>query len=283
MRKFREYAIITFGIILIAISIEFFLAPNKIAAGGVSGLAIIINSYIPFLSVGILILIMNVVLFITAFIVIGNKFGGKSLYASLGLSAIMWIIERFITTEMIPTKDLMLASVFGTFISGVGMALVFNQNASTGGTDIIAKILNKFFHSDIGKSLMAIDFIVTIFSAIAFGAEAGMYALLSVILNGFVIDYVIDGFNISKAVNIISSKNEEIKNFIIKNLDRGCTVIDGKGGFSGSETKLIFTVLSRREFIKLRKFIKNADPKAFISVSDAHEVLGEGFSDLVDE
>jgi uncharacterized membrane-anchored protein YitT (DUF2179 family) len=283
MKKFREYIVITFGIILIAISIEFFLAPNKIAAGGVSGLAIIINYYIPALSVGILILIMNVILFITAFIVIGNKFGGKSIYASLGLSGIMWIIERFITPDMIPTNDLMLASVFGTFISGVGMGIVFNQNASTGGTDILAKILNKFFHSDIGKSLMAIDFIVTIFSAVAFGAEAGMFALLSVVLNGFVIDYVIDGFNISKSVNIISSRNDLIKKFIIEELDRGCTVLNGKGGFSESDTNLIYTVLSRREFIKLRKFIKDVDKRAFISVSDAHEVLGEGFKDLVDE
>jgi uncharacterized membrane-anchored protein YitT (DUF2179 family) len=283
MKRLKEYLLITLGLLLIAISIEFFLAPNKIAAGGVTGIAIIVNYYIPALSVGILVLIMNVILFIIAFVVIGNKFGGKTIYASLGLSALMWLIERFITPDMIPTDDLMLAALFGTLISGIGMGIVFNQNASTGGTDILAKILNKFVHLNIGKALLAVDFIVTLFGGVAFGAESGMYALLAVLVNGFMIDYVIDGFNAVKELMVISSKHDEISRFIIDELDRSCTLFPGKGGFSQKDSMVLYTVLSRREFIRLRAFIKDVDRKAFITVNDAHEVLGEGFKDLIED
>jgi uncharacterized membrane-anchored protein YitT (DUF2179 family) len=283
MKKFREYILVTIGFVLVALSIEVFLAPNKIAAGGVSGIAIIINSLFPALDVGMLMLVMNVLLFIVGFIVIGNKFGTKSIYASLGLSGTIWLMDKFFVYDKVITKDLMLATIFGTLLSGIGMAIVFNQNASTGGTDIIAKILNKFFHMDIGKSLLAVDFLVTIFAGVAFGADAAMYALLSVIINGFVIDNVIEGLNTVKELMIISSKMKEISEYIIKELDRGCTIFHGTGGFSAKDTYILYTVLNRKQFIKLKRFIKEVDKTAFITVSEAHEVLGEGFKDILGE
>ncbi|MCM8710173.1 YitT family protein [Clostridium sp. SYSU_GA19001] len=281
MKKFKEYLLITMGFLLVALSLELFLVPNKIAAGGVSGIAIIINSIFPVFDVGFLMLGMNIILFIIGFLVIGNKFGAKSIYASLGLSGAIWIMDRFELYNRVLTKDLLLASVFGTLLSGIGMAMVFNQNASTGGTDILAKILNKFFHLDIGKSLLAVDFVVTLFAGVSFGADIAMYALLAVIVNGFVIDNVIEGLNSCKEVMIISSKLEEIGNYIIKELDRGYTIFHGKGGFTGKNTKILYTVLYRRQFIKLKKFIKEIDSKAFITISESHEVLGEGFKDIV--
>ncbi|MBV7271593.1 YitT family protein [Clostridiaceae bacterium UIB06] len=282
MRNFKEYVLITIGVVLVAIGIEFFLAPNKIAAGGVSGMAIIINYYMPKISIGLLMLIMNVVLFIIAFIIIGNKFGGKTIYTSLSLSGIIWIIDRIMTPSMVVTKNLMLASLFGTFMCGIGLGIVFNQNASTGGTDILAKILNKFVHLDIGKSLLVVDFIITLFAAISFGADAGMYALLSVIINGFVIDTVIEGLNVSKQIMIISSQNDLISKFIIEQLERGCTLLAGKGGYTKEDTYILYTVLGRKEFIRLKKYIKEIDTRAFITINDAHEVLGEGFKDIIE-
>ncbi len=281
MKRFKEYIFITIGFILVSLSLELFLVPNKIAAGGVSGIAIIINSIFPIIDVGALMLIMNVILFIVAFIVIGNKFGGKSIYASLGLSGSIWIMDKFQVYKYVITKDLLLASVFGILLSGIGMAMVFNQNASTGGTDILAKILNKFFHLDIGKSLLAVDFIVTLFAGVAFGADIAMYALLCVIMNGFVIDNVIEGINTSKEVMVISSKINLISKYIIEELDRGCTIFHGTGGFSEKETNILYTVLHRKQFIKLKKFIKDVDSRAFITVSESHEVLGEGFKDIL--
>lgn len=163
------------------------------------------------------------------------------------------------------------------------MGIVFNQNASTGGTDILAKIGSKFIDVPIGKSLLAVDFIITLFSAISFGIEIGMYSLLSVLLNGFVIDMVIEGLNICKQIMVISEKNDVISKFIIEELERGCTILKGIGGYTGKNTYVLYTVLSRREFIKLKEYIKEIDNKAFITVGDVHEVLGEGFKDMVGE
>jgi len=283
MKKFKEYAFITIGVLLVSLSIECFLAPNKIAAGGITGIAIIINNYSPSLSIGILMLIMNIILFIVAFIFIGSKFGAKTIYSSLSLSAIIWILEEFYPGQLIITNNLFLASVFGVFISGIGMAIVFNQNASTGGTDILAKIIHKFLHLDIGKSLLLVDFVVTIFAGATFGAEIGMYAILCVVMNGFVIDTVIEGLNVCKQVMVISLKNSEISKFIMEDLDRGCTILEGKGAFSGDSTHILYAVLSTREFIKLKNYIKEVDGNAFITVSDAHEVLGNGFKDMFGE
>lgn len=281
MKKVREYIFITTGFIFVALALQLFLVPNKIAAGGVSGIAIIINSVFPFLDVGMLMLIMNGILFIIAFIVIGNKFGGKSIYASLGLSGTLWLMDNLKLFDRALTNDLFLASIFGTFLSAIGMAMVFNQNASTGGTDIIAKILNKFFHMDIGKSLLVVDFIVTLFAAVTFGANIALYSLLCVIINGFVIDNVIEGVNTCKEIMVISSKIDDISRYIIDELERGCTIFHGKGGFSGNDTRILYTVLYRKQFIKLKNFIKEVDSRAFITVSEAHEVLGEGFKDML--
>jgi uncharacterized membrane-anchored protein YitT (DUF2179 family) len=283
MKKLREYIVITIGIILLALSIECFLAPNKIAAGGITGIAIIVNNFFPNISIGILMLIMNIVLFIVAFIFIGSKFGAKTIYSSLSLSAIIWIMEKFYPGQFVITNNLFLASIFGTLISGIGMGIVFNQNASTGGTDILAKILNKFIHLDIGKALLSVDVIVSILAGATFGAEIGMYAILCVIMNGFVIDSVIEGLNVCKQVMVISSKTNEISKFIMEDIQRGCTILEGKGAFSGNSTHILYAVLGRKEFIKLKNYIKEVDKNAFITVSDAHEVLGNGFKNIFGE
>ncbi|NME82997.1 YitT family protein [Clostridium sp. SM-530-WT-3G] len=279
MKKIKEYGIITFGIILVAISVEYFFSPNNLAAGGVTGAAIVINALLPQLSVGILTFILNAVLFVVAFMFIDGNFGVKTIFASLGLSVVLWIIEEFLNPVAI-TTDLTMATVFGTLISAIGMAIVFNENASTGGTDILAKILNKFFHLDIGKSLLIVDFIITFASALVFGIDAGLYAMASVILLGITVDRFIDGFNSCKNVFIISKKNHEISEFIMNELDRGCTFLNSVGAYSKSENNILYAVVSRKQFIYLKKYIKEIDHQAFISVGEAHEVLGEGFKDI---
>ncbi|MDO6353698.1 YitT family protein [Caloramator sp. CAR-1] len=277
MKKIKEYILITIGLVFVAAGIEYFLVPNDLAAGGVSGLAIVINYYFPSISVGTFMLAANIILFIVAFILIGPSFGAKTIYASLGLSGIIWVMEKFFPIAKPLTNNLLLELIYGILISGVGMGIVFNQNASTGGTDIIAKILNKFFHFNIGKALLISDLVVTLGALITFGAEKGMYALLGVILNGAVIDEVIQGINTVKEVKIISSKNEEIKKFILDELGRGVTIYYARGGFTNEEKDMLVVLLSRREFIKLREFIKDIDERAFITVSNVHEVFGEGF------
>ena len=275
----KEYGLITFGIILVALSVEYFFAPNNLAAGGVTGLAIVVNNLIPSLSVGGLTLGINIVLFIVAFGAIGGNFGGKTIFASLGMSVIMWIIENFFSPFAI-TNDLIIATVFGTLISAFGMAIVFNCNASTGGTDILAKILNKFFHIEIGKALLIVDIIITFAAAMVFGLDFGFYAMLSVIILGIAVDKFIDGFNTSREIMIISKKSDEISKFILDDLSRGCTYLKGVGAYSQKEIKIIYSVLSRSEFIKLKSFIKEIDKEAFITVRESYEVLGEGFTEI---
>lgn len=277
--KFKEYIIITFGIALVAFSIEYFQAPNNIAAGGVTGIAIIMNALMPNLSRGIVSLILNGVLFLVAIIFIGGKFGIKTIYSSLGLSGAIWIIEKFLNPTAI-TSDLMIATIFGSLISALGLALVFNENASTGGTDILAKILNMFFHIEMGKSLLLVDFIITLVSAFVFGIDVALYSMLGVILLGLIVDRVIEGFNVCKSIFIISNNNDEISKYIIENLEHGCTFLSCVGAYSGKENNILYAVLSRNQFIKLKKHIKKIDPQAFITVGEVHEVLGEGFKDI---
>ncbi|MBD7911116.1 MULTISPECIES: YitT family protein [Clostridium] len=275
----KDYMLITFGIILVALSVEYFFAPNKLAAGGVTGIAIVLNNLVPNLSVGVITLVLNLALFAAAFMLIGGNFGAKTIFASLGLSVVMWGIEKFFNPFAI-TTDLVIATAFGTIISAFGMAIVFNCNASTGGTDILAKILNKFFHINIGKSLLIVDIIITFAAAMVFGLDIGFYAMLSVIILGITIDRFIDGFNSSKEIVIISDRYEEISKFILEDLDRGCTYLKGVGVYSEKDIKVIYTVIGRSEFIKLKEFIKGIDKRAFITVRESYEVLGEGFMEI---
>lgn len=278
----KEYILITIGLALVATGFYFFLVPNDLAVGGVSGLAMIINWYMPGLTIGAIMLVLNVILFIIGFIFIGSSFGVKTIYSSLGLSGMIWALEKLYPMSGSITNDLFLELIFGILIGAVGMGMVFNQNASTGGTDIIAKILNKYFHLDIGKALLIADFFVTLLAGIAFGPKIGMYALLGVIINGFTIDAVIAGMNICKKIEVVSSKGEEIKKFIIDELGRGATLYTAKGAYTNEEKEIITTVLDKKQFIKLKIYIKEIDRKAFIITYNVHEILGEGFKDIND-
>ncbi|AYF53636.1 YitT family protein [Clostridium botulinum C] len=281
-KNIKEYTIITLGYVILAIAIKFFLAPNKIANGGITGVAIIVNYFIPKLSVGLLMVILNGALFILAFSAIDGEFGARTVYASMGLSILLSILDKFIPPTVAATDDLLLATLFGTLITGLGMGMIFNENASTGGTDIFAKMLTKFKNIDIGKALLIVDLIIALVSGFIFSAEVGMYGILSVILMGVIIDLVIEGLNACKSIIIISSKKDIIDKYIMEELKRGCTLIQGKGAYSGDDRQILFTVLDRKQFIKLKNYIKEIDPSAFIIVSEAHEVLGEGFKNIID-
>ena len=276
----KEYFIITFGLILVAAGIHFFLVPHNLAAGGLTGLAMVINHYFPALSIGVLMFIGNIFFFVIGFIFIGKGFGVKTIYSSLMLSVIIAIFEKVMPVTKPISEDILINLIFGILIGAIGMAIVFNENASTGGTDIPAKILNKYFNIEIGKGLLIIDFIVTGLAVIAFGATTGMYALLGVIVNGTVVDYVIDGLNITKRIEIISSDCESIRKYIIEDLERSATLYRAVGAYNLEERDVIVTVLGKKEFIKLKNHIKSIDPRAFIITHNVHEVLGEGFRDI---
>ena len=276
MQKIKEYLLTTIGIALTAIALEYFFFPADIAAGGVSGIGLVINKLIG-LDTSIVVLVLNVFLFILAFLVLGKSFGAKSIYATIMLSVFMWIIEKFFTPGTL-TENMFLASFFGSIILGMGAAIVFHQGASTGGTSIIAAIISKFTPIGIGISVLLTDSSVCIFAISVFGVDKGLFGFFSVILIGLV--KFIDGFNSCKQVFIITSKEKEIVNHIIKKIDRGCTVLNGNGGYTGSDVKIIYTVLSSSEFIALKKDVKEIEPDAFLTVNESTEVLGKGFTDF---
>ncbi|NLK94276.1 MAG: YitT family protein [Clostridiales bacterium] len=272
---------IIIGIIMVAISLEYFFIPNNIASGGISGLAIIVNYVFPNMNVSIITLIFNVILFIISFVLIGGGFGKNTIYTSIGLSFVMWIIEEYLGPYAI-TDDIMLATIFGSIISAIGTAIVFNNNSSTGGTDIIAKILNKYFELDLGKGLLIVDCVITLIAVFILGVDEGLYSFLSVIILGISVDRFIDGLNTSKEVIIMSTEIEKISEYILNNLERGCTYLKCEGAYSKKDFKAIYSVMGRNEYIKLKKFILQHDNKAFISVRESYEIFGEGFKKMND-
>ncbi len=277
MKKIREYALTTLGIVLTAIGLEYFLFPNDIAAGGVSGIALVING-ITGRNISIMVFILNIILFIVAFVVLGKGFGGKSLYATVILSVVMEIIEKVFNPVML-TENMFLASFFGSALLAMGSAIVFHQGASTGGTSILAAIISKFTPLGVGTALLLNDSIICLLAINVFGIDKGLFGFFSLILIGLLIDKFIDGFNTCKQVFIITSKADMVVNFINKDINRGCTVLNGKGGYTYSEVNIVYTVLSNNQFITLKNFIKENNPEAFITVNDSKEVLGLGFND----
>lgn len=274
----KRFIIINIGLIILASSLHFFMIPSNLAVGGATGLAMVINNLIPSINYGLILAIINVVLYIIAFIFLGKEFGGYTLYSSMILSLIISILEYITPMTEAFTDDLFINLIFGILIGGVGMGIIFNQNASTGGTDIIAKIINKYTHIDIGKSLLIADFLITLFASFVFGARLGMYALLGVIINSYVIDKMIAGFNVQVNMIIISSKVDEINRFILDELSRGTTIYHASGGFSNQDKRVLNTVVSRRQYIRIRDFVRAIDDRAFVTISYITEVEGEGFT-----
>ncbi len=278
--KIRSLSIIWFGALLVAIGTYYFLMPNNIAAGGISGIAIIIKDFFPMIPVGALMMCMEVVLFIVGIIVIGPVFGSRTIFCSFSISGMIILFEEFCPMVNPISTDIFMQLVFGILICGTGMGIVFAENASTGGTDIIAMIINKYTNISIGKAILSVDILVTIAAAFVFGLEKGLYAILGVIINGVLIDKVIQSLKTYNQVAIISSKGEEIKKYIVDNLDRSATIYVAKGAYHETEREVITTVLNRKQFIKLKDYIQIIDEKAFITVQYIRDVFGEGFIEL---
>lgn len=276
----KDFFLLTLGAFMDAAGFYFWLAPNDIAAGGINGFALVLNSFFPHIPLGLFVLIMSILLLVIGFLVIGPVFGLKTVYCSLTIPLMIWGMEHLIPLNAPLAEDTLIQLFFGVLLSGIGLAILFNQNASSGGTDILARILHKFKHIDMGKALLLIDFFITLLAGFTFGIEKGLYALLGVILYGFIIDYVIEGISIKKHVTIITAHSEPLKEFIVNEIGRGATIYMAKGAYTYEDREVVMTILNRREFIRLRQFMQTLDDKAFISVQNVHEVLGEGFKSL---
>jgi uncharacterized membrane-anchored protein YitT (DUF2179 family) len=270
-----DYLLITVGVILTAIALDAFLIPGRIASGGVSGLATIVY-HVTGIPVGATMLAVNIPLIIAALVVIGPSFGARTVYGSILVSI---AVEALRPVVPVLTQDLMLSSVYGGALAGLGMGLAFRHGGSTGGTDLAAGLINKFTHLSVGKSLLIIDFVVVSLAGVVFSAELALYALISIFATSKVIDLVQEGFSYAKTAIIISSQPDAVASAILTRMGRGVTGIKGVGKYSGMDREVLMCVVSRREITQLKNLVKELDKDAFMTITDTYEVLGEGFSE----
>lgn len=278
--KIKTYGTLVLGALCVAIGLYFFWAPSELAAGGVSGLAIVVKALLPTVPIGIIIFILDMSMFAIGFLILGKSFGARSLLCSLSISVIMTLMETIWPNWKPISEDSLILLVFGALFIAVGQAMVFNIDASSGGTDIIAKIITKYTTFHIGTALMIADMIVVLLATSIFGLEKGLYAALGVLITTNLIDYVISGLNIQKYVVIIPSSSDKvdlINQYILEHLERGATIYCAEGAYSKEVKRVITTVIDRKEFIELRKQVLKIDSLAFMTVQNLHEVIGEGF------
>jgi len=279
VRAVIDYFWIFVGSALIALALDWFLIPNKIAAGGVSGIATIIH-YLFGLPVGAVMIALNVPLFLMGFKELGLKFGVRSLYGMLVLSLLVDFLAPYLKAL---TKDPFLACLYGGVLSGIGLGIVFKFKGSTGGTDLAAAILRRFTKTNVGMALLFIDGLVVFASGIVFNPEQALYALITIVVTSLLIDLVQEGMGYARAFFIISDKNDLISEKIITELDRGGTCLKGEGIYSRKEKNVLLAVVNRSEVSRLKEIVYQIDPKAFVIVTNVHEVLGEGFKPMVKE
>lgn len=273
----KEYFLIALGTLIVAFGVYYFMVPENLATGGVSGLSIVLSNYIS-IPISLINFILNIILLIVGFIFLGKEFGGKTIFSVFFLSFFMYIMEIVHPATKPVTDEILLNLLCGIVIAAMGLSIVFNQNASTGGTDIVAKIFSKYFNMNMGTGLMAADIVVVISAFFTYGIKTGTVGAFGWFINGLVVNYFIDGFSVKNEVVIISEKHAEIKQYIFDKLDRGVTVYKAEGGYTSDEKEIIVTILDRKEYFVLKNQLKHIDPGVFVIVRTVQEVYGFGFS-----
>ncbi len=267
-----EYFFVIIGAAVIALGFNLFLFPNQIASGGVSGISTILHGLFGW-NAGLVQYAFNIPLFIAGVLILGKSFGFKSLLGTLALPFFVILTEAWEAATMDP----LLGAIFGGIVVGAGIGLVFKGKASTGGTDLLAQIITKFTGLTLGTSVLLIDGVIAVSAAVVFDLEKGLYAIIGLFVTTKTIDIIQMGFSQSKMVYIITTKQDEVRDAIYRDVNRGVTKLPAVGGYTGEERPVIMVVVYQTEFTKLKQVVKAIDPSAFVIVSDAYEVLGEGF------
>lgn len=270
----KEYSLFIFGSIIAAMGTSLFLLPNQLSSGGFSGIATILY-YLFNIQMGTTIIILNIPVFILAFIREGKQFVAKTIVATFVFSEAINFFEKF---EPV-TNDKILASVYGGIIIGIGLALVFKGKSSTGGTDLIANIIVTYNNEvSIGNVLQILDIIVVVLNIVFLGQiEIGLYSAIAIFLINKMLDLIFEGINFSKMIYIVSNEYEAIADVINQEIKRGATGLYGKGMYTNEEKMIVMCVAKRKHIIKIKEISKQIDPNAFVIITDAREVYGLGF------
>lgn len=277
-RDLLDYAGIFAGVAITALALDWFLIPNLIAAGGASGLATVIH-HLTNLPVGLLMVLINIPLFLASVRAFGSHFGAKTIFGTAALSILIDLFAGVLPGPL--TRDPLLASLYGGVLSGIGIGLTFRFNGTTGGTDIAARLLKKFFSLSIGRALLFIDMAVIILAGLVFRQpDLALYALITVFVSSKAIDLILEGEDYARAAFIITKEADDVVQNIFAVLGRGVTTIEGRGAYTGTDRQVLLCVVSRAEQSRLREIVESTDPKAFVIITSAREVLGEGFMEF---
>lgn len=273
----KEWLYITIGILIMTVGIYFFKFPNHFSTGGVTGIAIVLGHYIPSITPGTLVTIINIGLLILGFAVFGRSFGIRTVYASLLMSGTLQLLEVICPMSGPMTSQPLVELFFAVGLLAVGSAILFNLDASSGGTDIIAMILKKHTSLNIGVALLCSDIIITVSACFAFGMETGLFSILGLIIQSLFMDQVMDNLKTKKCFQIITSNPEPIEQFITAELHRGATRLHGEGSYTHEGKTVLLAVVSRHEAVQLRNYIHKQDPAAFMIITSSTEIIGKGF------
>lgn len=269
----KEYIYITAGLMIAAAAIYFFMIPGNIVMGSITGLAMVLVHVVP-VPISVMTLILNIICLVLGYILIGREFGVKTIYVSVLLPFMLNIFERIFPNQHSLTNEIILDALAFIILVSIGQVIMFNQNASSGGLDVIAKIMNKYFYLDLGKSVTIAGMAVVFSSLFFYDTVTLVVGALGTYFNGIVVDEYISGFSRKKKVSILSKKHEELKDYIMNDLKRGVTLYTAKGGYDKKEREELVTILNKNEYALLMKRIREMDKEAFVSVATISEVVG---------
>lgn len=272
--SFKELMVLLVGMFFASAAIYFIMMPSKFVVGSLSGLVLVLANFIP-LKVSTITFILNAILLILGFVLIGKDFGAKTIITSLLLPAYLAIFEVVAPQPPELTNNVVVNLLCFILCLSFGQTLLFNINASSGGLDIVAKILNKYLHFEIGRSLMIAGFVIAATSIFVYDRNTLIISLLGTYIDGVVLDQFLDGSHIRKKVSIISPEYMQIRDFIVEKLNRGVTLYNAVGGWDNSEKIELVTILQNNEYASLLEFVNKTDPSAFITVSTVGEVIGQ--------
>lgn len=277
--KLKHFSLLTASTLIMAVGTYFFKFTNNFTFGGITGLAVLVADKTS-ISASDFSFIVNMLLLVLGFVVLGKKFAAKTAYCSILLSVTLSALERVCPMDHPLTDQTMLELCFAIALPALGSAILFNIGSSSGGTDIIAMILKKYSSFDIGKALLVTDIMITVAGCFVFDIKTGLYSFLGLTIRSFMIDNFIEGFNLSKYFNVVCDEPEPICNFLVHELKRSATIVHAQGAFSGKDKYIVFTVLSRPQAVRLRNFIKENQPSAFMLISNTSEIIGKGFHSI---
>lgn len=273
-----KWAIMPLGALMMSCSVYFFQTPNHFTLGGIAGLSIILDKFVPFLSQAQIMAIINVALLIIGFIILGKKCTLLTIICSLLYTGLIYLFEATVPLKEQPISgNALLDLCYAILLLGIGNALIFNIGASSGGTDIIALIVKKYTKMNIGIALMIVDYVIVAISFFAYDFQVLLYSALGLFVKSFLLDGVIESIGKTRYITIITQHPDVISKYILEVIRHGYTVYDAQGGYTGDARKVIITVCKRGEAMRLKTKVKEADPEAFVIITDAKEILGKGF------